>query len=65
MAIRPGSTRIQVTLKNELVTVLDDYCHRLGVSRSSYVSTVLAQNLDIQSQLLDAAKGSVSGAFEK
>ena len=59
MAVRSGSTRIQITLSDELIAVLDAYCKRLGISRSSYVSTVLAQNLDIQSQLLESAKTTI------
>lgn len=38
--------RIQMTISPRLLTRIDAYCDRIGVSRSAWIQTVLAERLD-------------------
>lgn len=38
--------RIQMTISPRLLTRLDAYCDRIGVSRSAWIQTVIAERLD-------------------
>lgn len=46
--------RIQVSVSPELLERMDEYCTRLGITRSAYVSVLVAQNLDGMNKVMDA-----------
>ena len=52
MAISSDKTRISVTIGNDLLENLDAYCKRTGLTRSAYISYVVASSLDASSQLV-------------
>lgn len=52
MAISADKTRIAVTIGKDLLDALDTYCKRTGLSRSAYISYVVASSLDASSQLV-------------
>lgn len=55
MATAEGKTRVQVTLGNEVLEKLDEFCRRTGMSRSSYISYIVATTLDQYENLSQAA----------
>ena len=57
-------TRFQVSMSPATLKRLDDYCARLGVSRSAYISMVISQNLD-QIETMNAAIADKVGDFLK
>lgn len=38
--------RVQLTMSPQLLARIDAYCERIGVSRSAWIQTVLAERLD-------------------
>lgn len=38
--------RVQLTMSPQLLDRIDAYCTRIGVSRSAWIQTVLAERLD-------------------
>lgn len=38
--------RVQLTMSPQLLDRIDAYCDRIGVSRSAWIQTVLAERLD-------------------
>lgn len=56
--------RFQVSMSPNTLKRLDDYCARLGVSRSAYISMVVSQNLD-QIETLNATIADRVGDFLK
>lgn len=55
-----GKTRVQISLSNELLERMDEYCERLGVTRSNYVAMLVAQNLDTMSRMMDAMPDAIN-----
>lgn len=55
-----GKTRLQISLSNELLERMDEYCDRLGVTRSNYVAMLVAQNLDTMSRMMDAMPDAIN-----
>jgi len=47
MAMRrhTGKARIQVSISQQLLDMLDNYCNAIGVSRSAFIQTTLGQTL--------------------
>lgn len=52
MAIGAEKSRITVTMGNDLLDALDEYCKRTGISKSAYISYVVAASLDTSNQLI-------------
>lgn len=40
-----GKARIQVSISQQLLDMLDNYCNAIGVSRSAFIQTTLGQTL--------------------
>lgn len=55
-----GKTRVQISLSNELLERMDEYCERLGVTRSNYVAMLVAQNLDTMTRMMDAMPDAIN-----
>lgn len=55
MAVAEGKTRVQVTFGNEVLAKLDDFCKRTGMTRSSYITYIVATSLDQYENLSNAA----------
>lgn len=53
--------RIQMTISPRLLARIDAYCDRIGVSRSAWVQTVLAERLDE----IDARRTSIDAIQSK
>lgn len=53
--------RIQMTISPRLLARIDAYCVRIGVSRSAWVQTVLAERLDE----IDARRTSIDAIQSK
>ena len=53
--ISENKTRVQVTLGNELLGKLDEFCRRTGMTRSSYISYIVATSLDQYDKMSRAA----------
>jgi metal-responsive CopG/Arc/MetJ family transcriptional regulator len=51
--------KIQISMSPATLKRLDDYCARLGVPRSTYISTVVAQNLESIERMNDAVADKV------
>ena len=60
-----GKTRLQISLSNELLEKMDAYCKRLGVSRSNYVSMLVAQNLDTMSRMMELMPEALNELVQK
>lgn len=45
MAKKEETTRIQMTFPTALIEAIDDYCDRVHVQRTAWITTTLAQNL--------------------
>lgn len=59
-----GKTRVQLTFSEKLLGRMDDYCERTGISRSAFVSTCIAQQLDTHERVLDVTNGVLQQAIE-
>lgn len=53
--------RIQMTISPKLLSRIDAYCEHIGVSRSAWVQTVLAERLD----QIDARRSSIDALQSK
>lgn len=62
MAISDNKSRVMVTFNNELLGKLDDYCERIGISRSAFISYTVATALETQSQLVAGVTSGLVGA---
>ena len=56
----PERAKIQISISPTTLSRLDDYCARLGVPRSTYISTIIAQNLDSVEQMNNAVADKVA-----
>lgn len=45
MALAQGKTRIQVTLSDSVIMAIDKYCETVGLSRSAYCASVIADEV--------------------
>lgn len=54
MAIRSDKKRVMITLSEQLLNNLDSYCEKLGVSRSAYITTCVANQLYAQDKVIEA-----------
>lgn len=63
MAISRNKTRVQMSLPNELLADIDEYCKRAHMSRTVWIEYTLASSIASTRELLDkAAAGMVSAA---
>lgn len=54
-----GKTRIQITVSDLVLKRLDDYCAKTGMTRSTYISYILATSLQGSEELMQAAADSI------
>lgn len=59
-----GKTRVQLTFSEKLLSRMDEYCERTGISRSAFASTCIAQQLDSHERLFAIANDSFQQAIE-
>lgn len=45
MAISGKKGRVMVTLSNEMIAAMDEYCEMVGLSRSQYIAGLVGQSL--------------------
>lgn len=65
MAIAKDKSRIAITLGTGVLERLDAYCKRTGMSRSQYISYVVAHQLDAETQTLEYVQGAVGELFQR
>lgn len=56
MALPEGKTRVQITLGDELLAKMDEFCAQSGLSRSAYIATLVSNDLWAKTSVMDAAK---------
>lgn len=57
---------INITIDSGVLERLDAYCKRIGLSRSAYISYMVATSLDSQEQLMGGiTNGMVNAAISK
>ena len=59
MAISENKTRIQITLGNDVLAMLDDYCEKTGMSRSAYIAFVISQQLYNTNRVFDITEKAI------
>lgn len=64
MAVADGKTRVQITFSNVLLGRLDEYCERMGLSRSAFVTWAVAMNLDTYQKALSLLNSENLAAVE-
>lgn len=64
MAIAEDKARIAITLGKGVLSRLDDYCKRTGMSRSQYISYCVAHQLDSETQVMDYVNDAIGQAFQ-
>ena len=65
MTIAEGKSRVTITLGNELLGKLDDYLRTTGMSRSSYISYVVATQLYQQERLTDGVTDKINALLKE
>lgn len=50
--IADNKRRVMVTLSDELLERLEEYCNRIGITKSAYIAYTVATSLDTQQQLV-------------
>lgn len=55
MAVAEGKVRIQITLSNALLDQIDEFCKASGATRSSFISTSIAEKLNAYNTMLDTS----------
>lgn len=53
MAVSKGKKSVAVTMNKTLLDRLDAYCRQVGISKSAYISTAVARQLDIETKTTD------------
>lgn len=56
MAISENKTRMQISLGNDLTEKMDAFCSEAGLSRSSYIAGLIANDLYAKAAVINAAK---------
>lgn len=54
--ISSGKTRIQVTLSNSVIKAIDNYCDTVGISRSAWCASVIADEVMKNPEISKAVK---------
>lgn len=62
MAIADGKRRVQVTFGDEVLERLDRFCRDTGMTRSSYITYIVATSLQQYENLSNAAADGVKQA---
>lgn len=65
MTVKEGRTRVQVTFGDEVLARLDSFCERTGMSRSSYITYIIATSLEQYENLSKAAIEGIQSASIK
>lgn len=65
MAISDEKTRVQISLGNDLLAALDDYCAKTGMSRSAYIAFVVSQNIYGTERIYSSVTDALNSALEK
>lgn len=60
--IDENKTRITITIGKEVLEKLENYCIRLGITKSAYISYIVATTLDTQEQLMQGVTHGMVGA---
>lgn len=65
MAIAEGKKRVQVTFGDDVLKRLDKFCSETGMTRSSYITYIVATSLQQYETLTNAAaEGLKKAAFD-
>lgn len=62
MAIAEGKKRVQVTFGDEVLEKLDAFCKETGMTRSSYITYIVATSLQQYEKLSNAAADGIKQA---
>lgn len=62
MATKDTNVRLQLTISKKVADRLDSFCETSGMTRSQYVTYILATSLDSYGRLNEAAADSIRAA---
>lgn len=65
MAVSEDKTRVQIAFPKALLEKMDAYCREAGLSRTSYVSMLVAKDLDDTDKFVVEFKKQLEGIIEK
>ena len=65
MAKGEKKVRVNITMDEGVLERLDAQCDRMGMSRSAYITYVVASSLDSSNQLLSGLTETMAGIFAK
>lgn len=51
-----ATKRVNVSFSNDLLTKIDDYAKKMGVSRSAFIAYVCAEKVSLQDDLMQSIK---------
>lgn len=57
---KSNKKRVNITMSNELFDALQEHTKKMGISMSSYCTFVLANNLQVTNQTIDAVTSKIS-----
>ena len=60
-----GKKRVQITLGDELLEKLDEFCSHTGMSRSAFIASCVAERLDTQRRVYEMLSKSLSGIIDR
>ena len=65
MAVSEDKTRVQIAFPKPLLAKMDAYCQEAGLSRTSYVSMLVAKDLDDTDKFVVEFKKQLEDIIEK
>lgn len=63
MAVSDEKTRVMVTLSNKMVSMMDEYCQTVGISRSQYIASLVGNALYAQEKVVSSVLQGASDAL--